>query len=317
MIVDVHVHLVGMNAENGCLVSKKLSSGVVFHLLTFALGLRGIERGALDRAYREKLVDWVHESEVDAIGLLALDAVYDDHGKLDEGRTHVYVPNDYLFDVASISEQILPIASINPQRRDAIDELERVADKGAVCIKMLPNSQAFDPGDERYTPFWRKMAELEMPVVTHTSFEHTIPAYNQEFGRPERLKLALDEGVTVIAAHCASSGVAHIHEDIDTWFEMLRRWPNLYGDISAMASVSRFPYIHRVLADEVALDRVCLGSDFPIPVSPMVFATRIGFKRATELGRISNPLQRNLEVFRALGVPEDVFTRGATLLRMS
>ena len=316
MIVDVHVHLVGMNAENGCLVSRRLSSGVVFHLLTFALGLRGVERGALDRAYREKLLDWVHGSEVDAIGLLALDAVYDDGGRLDEGRTHVYVPNDYLFDVASISEQILPIASVNPQRRDALEELERVSELGAVAIKMLPNSQAFDPAAERYQPFWRRMAALDMPVLTHTSFEHTIPAYDQEFGRPERLALALDEGVTVIAAHCASSGIAHLHEDIDTWLGMLRRWPNLYGDISAMASVARFPYIHRILADELAIERVCLGSDFPIPVSPMVFSTRLGFKRAMELGRIENPIQRNLEVFRALGVPEDVFERGATLLRL-
>ena len=243
--------------------------------------------------------------------------MYDDAGRLDETRTHLYVPNDYLFDVCSVSEQILPIASINPQRRDALDELDRVTDRGAVAIKFLPNSQAFNPADPRYLPFWRKMADLGMPALTHTSFEHTIPPYFQEYGLPERLRPALDEGVTVIAAHCAGSGVAHIKEDFGTWLAMLHEWPNLYGDISAMASVSRFPYIHKVLAEEIAIDRVCLGSDFPVPVSPMVFARTIGLRRAMELGKIENPLQRNLETFRALGVPDAVFERGAALLRRS
>lgn len=315
MIVDVHVHLVGMNRENGCRVSAKLSSGVVFHLLRLALGLRGVERGALDRAYREKLVGWVHDSDVEAVGLLALDGVYDDAGRLDE-RTHLLVSNDYLFDVASISEQLLPIASINPQRRDALDELDRVSELGAVAIKTLPNSQVFDPADKRYRPFWQRMADLEMPLLTHTSFEHTIPAYVQEYGEPQRLVGPLAEGVLVIAAHCASSGIAHRKEDIDVWLQMLREWPNLYGDISAMTSVARFPYIWRVLRDEVAPDRICLGSDFPIPVSPMLFVTRLGFAKARRLSRIANPIQRNYETFRELGVPDPVLERGASLLRL-
>lgn len=316
MIIDVHVHLVGMDHENGCLVSRRLGSGVVFHILRLALGLRGVERGDIDRAYREKLVEWVHECDVDKIGLLGMDGIYDDAGKLDEKRTHLYVPNDYLFDVASISDQVLPIASVNPSRRDAMDELERVSELGAVAIKTLPNSQVFDPADPAYDRFWQKMADLQLPLLTHTSFEHTIPAYEQEFGKPERLIGPLSQGVTVIAAHCASSGVAHIKEDIDTWLKMLREWPNLYGDISAMCSVSRFPYIWRVLDDELAIERVCMGSDFPVPVSPMVFATRIGFRKALELGRIDNPIQRNLETFRAIGVPDHVMQRGAELLRL-
>ena len=68
---------------------------------------------------------------------------------------------------------------------------------------------------------------------------------------------------------------------------------NLYGDISAMGSVSRFPYIHRVLKNPKAVDRVILGSDFPVPVSPMLFASKIGFWRAREISKIKNPIQKN------------------------
>lgn len=317
MLIDTHVHLIGMQEANGCYASARMQSGLVFHLLSFALGLRGIDKDELDRAYRKKLYEWVSASEVDAVGMLALDGVYDDAGALDRGRTAILVSNDYLFDVCDDDpKQLLPIASINPQRADALDELDRVAELGAVALKALPNSQGFDPGNEAYTAFWEKLAGYEIPLLTHTSFEHTIPPIEQAYGKPRRLELPLNCGVKVIAAHCAGSGVAHIEEDFDTWVAMLEEFDQLYGDISAMASVSRFPYIHKVLASEIALERTILGSDFPVPVSPVVFAFQVGFQRVRELGAIDNPIQRNLEVFRALGVPESVMLRGAEVLRL-
>lgn len=317
MIIDTHVHLVGMQEENGCFASKKMQSGLVFHLLSFALGMRGIDKDELDRAYREKMVSWVQGCEVDAVGVLALDGVYDDRGEFDRKRTSVLVSNEYLFDVCDDDPaQLLPIASVNPKRADALEELDRVAESGAVAIKTLPNSQDFDPANEAYRDFWERMAKYELPLLTHTSFEHTIPPIEQAWGKPERLKLPLECGVKVIAAHCAGSGVAHLEEDFDHWLEMLEDYPNLYGDISAMASVSRFPYIHKVLASELALERTILGSDFPVPVSPVVFAFQIGFARVRELNAIDNPIQRNIETFRALGVPEGVMKRGAEVLRL-
>lgn len=317
MIIDCHVHLIGINAINGCFVSPKMSSGLVYHLLAGALGLRGTSREELDRAYREKLVEWVHESEVDAIGVLGLDGIYNRVGALDRKRTQVYVSNDYVLDVCKESDQLLPICSVNPMRIDALEELERVAEAGTVAIKWLPNSQDIDPADDAYRPFYKRMRELGLPLLTHTSFEHTIPPVNQLWGKPERLRTPLSEGVTVIAAHCASAGVAHVfREDFGTWVEMLRGWDNLYGDISAMASVSRFPYIHKVVDNDLAHERVILGSDFPVPVSPMVFAPKIGIAAATELLKIKNPIQRNLETFRAVGVSEDVMHRGADILKI-
>ena len=38
-------------------------------------------------------------------------------------------------------------ASVNPTRKDALDELERVAALGAVLNKVLPNAMVFDPAD--------------------------------------------------------------------------------------------------------------------------------------------------------------------------
>lgn len=317
MIIDVHVHLIGLNPENGCHVSSRLSTGMLYHLLTWGLGLGGVERHRVDEVYRDQLVSWAEGSELDGVGILAFDAVYDRLGHYDHGRTSYYVSNDFCFDVCQYSKKLLPIASVNPWRRDAFEELERVFEMGAVALKLLPNSQGVDPSSPRFESFWRRVADLGLPLISHTSFEHTVPALEQSYGAPEKLRPVLDAGVTVIAAHCAGSGVAHpFQEDFDTWRSMLDDHPNLWGDISAMGSVSRFPYIHRVLDDPKARRRVVLGSDFPVPVAPMVFSPQLGWAKARSLTRIDNPLQQNLEVFRALGVDDSILHRGAKLLRL-
>lgn len=317
MLFDIHVHLVGMNPENGCYVSPDLSTGLIYHLLSWELGLAGVDRADLDEAYRDQLVAWAEGSELDGVGIMAFDAVYDDLGHYDRERTSYYVSNEFCFNVCEYSEKLFPVASINPNRRDALEELQRVDEQGAVALKLLPNSQDVDPADRRHQQFWRRVADCGLPLISHTSFEHTVPAINQEWGKPERLGPVLEEGVTVIAAHCAGSGVAHpFEEDFDAWLAMLEEFPNLYGDISAMASMSRFPYIFRVLDSELARRRVVLGSDFPVPVAPMVFTPQIGWTKARELARIANPLQQNLEVFRAIGVDEEIMHRGGQLLRL-
>jgi uncharacterized protein len=317
MIIDLHVHLLGINPANKCFVGGKFARPGVAQLLARTIGIKGVAREDIDQAYADLLIHWTRDSSLDAVGVLAFDGVYDAQGQLDRARTALYVDNDYCLDVCAQDQRLLPICSINPQRADAIAELERVVAAGSVAIKTLPNSQGFDPLNPAYRPFWRRMAQLKIPLLTHTSFEHTVPPIDQAFGLPERLTGALQEGVTVIAAHCASSGLAHpIREDFYTWQRMLRRFDNLYGDISAMASVSRGNYIHKVLADPLACERVALGSDYPIPVSPAIFTRRLGISEAMRLGRERNPLERNLRTFHALGVDGGIMRRAADLLRL-
>mgnify|MGYP006281201747 CR=1 FL=1 len=316
MIIDIHTHLIGLDESNGCFVSSRMRGSILYKYLKMTLGLSGVDDDGLDAAYRRKLVGWAEESDLDGVGVFALDGIYDEDGELDRDETAVLIDNDYCLEVCRDSDKLLPICSVNPARNDALEELERVVHEGSVAIKLLPNSQGVDPMLPEYQPFWQRMAELGVPLITHTSFEHTIPVVEQSYGEPDRLRAVLDEGVTVVAAHCASAGVAHITEHIDDWMSMLRTYPNLFGDISAMASVARFPYISQVLDDEVAKERVALGSDFPIPVTPWLFVHKLGWSKTRELGDIDNPLQRNLETFRALGCGQKILRRGARLLRL-
>ena len=317
MIIDTHVHLIGHREENHCYVHPRMFGGITYRFLVHVLGLGGTGLDDLDKAYLDKLIAWVEQSDLDAAGLLAMDGVYDHRGELDRNCTNVLVGNDYCFEACRLSKKLLPICSINPQRKDALEELDRVAEMEAVAIKTIPNSQAFDPIESRYKTFWKRMADHGLPLLSHTSFEHTIPVYDQTLGRPEKLRPALECGVTVIAAHCSTAGIVHLHEDLGPWLSMLEDHPNLYGDISALASVARFPYIRKILSHERARDRILLGSDFPVPVSPLLFLPRLGFSTVRKLKRIKNPLQRNLATFQALGVDETALRRASKVLRLS
>jgi len=316
MIIDAHVHLVGISPENGCFLSHRHTKRAFQTLQKGALKLVGTDREDFDRVARARLLRYVTESEVDYIGLLALDGAYDNAGRLDERKSTYVVSNDYLFQVARDSPKYLPVASINPQRRDAIEELERVAEAATVAIKTLPNTQNFDPALPRYIPFWRRMADLGIPLLAHTSFEYSLPEHDKSLGEPQRLRPALDEGVTVIAAHCGSGGVYHPAEHFHDWLRLLEEYPHLYGDISALASPLRSPFILKVLRHPIARERIILGSDYPVPVTSAVFAPVLGLRRALSLQRISNPIQRNLETFRALGVDRATEARAAKVFRM-
>ena len=82
---------------------------------------------------------------------------------------------------------------------------------------------------------------------------------------PKLLRLPLECGVTVIAAHCATKSGPLDPDYFDDWIAMLAEFPNLYGDISAMVSLNRCGHLRDCLRPEIA-PRILHGSDFPVPV---------------------------------------------------
>jgi hypothetical protein len=98
---------------------------------------------------------------------------------------------------------------------------------------------------------------------------------------------------------------------------MLREFPNFYGDISAMVSLNRCGHLRDCLRDEI-LPRILHGSDFPVPVLGHRLWLQRWIDRATlqRCQRILNPLERDWQLKRALGFPEEIATRPAKLLRL-
>jgi predicted TIM-barrel fold metal-dependent hydrolase len=292
-----------------------------------SLGLAGIaDPEEAYRRYLEQLANWVRQSELDRAVLLAFDEVYAPSGEKDERRSRFYVGNDAVIDAAAAFPNAFLIgASVHPNRKDACEELDRVADAGALLIKLLPNSHGFDPGEGRHTTFYRKLRERGVALLVHAGFEHTIPTIDQKLGLPERLRLPLEEGVTVIVAHCGSSGRLHFHETFPMTIALLRDYPNCYADSSALSNFWRSQYLEALLDPRLMekrhglslhdpFSKIIHGSDYPIPLTPWSLRRRLEAEDRKVIASIENPLQKDIEIKRRVGVPEECLTRLAQLM---
>jgi predicted TIM-barrel fold metal-dependent hydrolase len=281
---------------------------------------------AMDRRFVEILAKSVSDSELDRAVLLGLDGVYSEDGAFDSKRTHVVVSNNYVRDVcAAYPNRFLFGASVHPYRKDALEELDRVKEDGAVLVKLLPNSQGFDPGERRIEKVYQRMADLRLPLLIHCGYEHTIPPVDQAFGRPGRLEIALGTGLRVIVAHVGSAGLAHANETMGETLELMTRYPNCYGDTAAFCSLWRGKYLLQLLDEErlyrkykVKIDdpmsRLIHGSDFPIPLSLAFFFNRLKKADRRELRSITSELQKDIALKRMLGVPDACLTRAHEVL---
>jgi predicted TIM-barrel fold metal-dependent hydrolase len=322
MKVDCHVHLIGPIRPSGGNLYRRAVEAVSERFLRRTMTLdQTTDPAAFSRAYANRLAELVDESELDRIVLLAFDRVFDEGGEPDQRRTYLHVPNGYAREVCSAHPgRFLLGASVHPHRPDALDALERVADWGAALIKLLPNTQGIDPADPRHAAYYRRLADLGLPLLVHCGYEHTLPVIDQRFGDPRRLRRALDAGVTVIVAHCGAAGRFHVHETFGAFLELLRDYPSCYGDTAALANFWRSRYLFELLApDRLAarygveledpLGRLVHGSDFPIPCTPFAFVGRTSRADRRAARRLSNPLDRDIALKRSAGLPEAPLTR--------
>src|SRR5207244_3161902 len=112
-----------------------------------------------------------------------------------------------------------------------------------------------------------KLVSLGLPLLTHTGIEYSLPSVAQSFGQPSRLRSALEEGVTVIAAH-GGGGDLWNRRYYREFLDLLRCYPNLYADTAGLTLPLRSPTLLRLLKDEGVMDRLVHGSDFPLPALP-------------------------------------------------
>ncbi len=83
------------------------------------------------------------------------------------------------------------------------------------------------------------MVELNLPLLSHTGKEKSFSRAAEEFGDPDKLRLPLSLGVTVVAAHIASSEKYHGERGPDRLARLMGEYPNLYTDISALTQINR------------------------------------------------------------------------------
>ena len=193
---DFHVHLFGRgDGGTGCRLSPKQRQHWKYPFFLKLLNLS--QNGSLDQEYVGELVRQLQASSIQKAVLLARDARYDEYGNPDFESTNFYVPNTYLFSVVKEKPELfVPCASINPKRQDVIEELERCNERGAYVVKVHPQTQDVNPADERFRPFYRRVAELGTILMVHTGSKHSSEVTDHALTDPAGLLPALDEGCT-------------------------------------------------------------------------------------------------------------------------
>ncbi len=314
-LVDLHCHTAGIGAgDSGCFVSEAMKRSVRFDVFLRGFGVTQAElRSQGDSLVIDRIAARVAASDkVGRAVILALDGAVDERGELDRARTEMYVPNEFVAAEVAKHPELLFGASVNPYRPDALARLEWAKAHGAVLVKWLPSIQHIDPADPRLAPFYRKLVELKLPLLTHTGTEHSFTQSDDRLCDPERLRLALNQGVTVIAAHAATTGRYGGKPAIERLAVLMNQYPNLYADTSSLTQINKHSDLLKVLRRPEFRGRLVYGTDYPLTamrvmVSPWYYPFRLSWHQKRSISEQENPWDRDVALKQALGMPADAW----------
>jgi len=329
-IFDVHIHFgAPKDEQSGCYWSEEFTKTAAYYAML--LLTKSLFKKVDIKRVKKNILKTVNKSKyVTKSVLLAMDETYDENGNVHQEWTHLCVPNTYIVSLAQENERVLFGASVHPYRNDWAEELDFCLENKAVLCKWIPSSQMINPAHNKCKPFYKKLADHQLPLLCHAGPEYAIPTsdadYN-EFNNPKYLRKALDLGVTVIIAHCAMPYWGLLDVDYqDDFKEFLKlfeeadknNW-NLYADLSAICSPFRIGYIEEILkkSDTIPHQKLVFGSDYPIPLSELSYNKSVNFfswlRFIFKVMLMKNPLDKNYLLIKEMGFDDCVFTNAREL----
>lgn len=283
---DCHVHIAGLgDTQSGIWVNPAMQSwfSPVRHIqLRFYLNAACISEGrSVDDQYMARLAALQGGFPAGAKAMLmALDYHYDTSGTRNLEQTTLHVPNEFAARQAAQDPDLFGwIASVHPYRKDCVRALEDAARHGARAVKWLPPAMGMNPDSPACDSFYEAMVRLGLPLLSHGGSEYAVAGEEfQRLGNPLLLRRALDHGVRVIVAHCASLGES---VDLDRGphgpkrsnFELFLRMMEearyeglLFGELSAMLLINHgIAPLETLLMRSDLHNRLVNGSDYPLP----------------------------------------------------
>jgi len=303
---DAHAHIAGTgDANSGIFTTPEMRS--LWHPIQYLqhelyLNAGCTDNNNIDQSYIERLaflvkeinqvysanispaVDNVVASDSDLAGakilLFAFDQAHDESGVALPEKTAFHVPNGYTLKIAQRYPQYFEwVCSIHPYRRDAVAMLHAAAANGTRAVKWLPSAMGIDPASDKCNAFYQSLSNLNIPLICHAGEEKAVQGMGlQDANNPLKMRRAMDAGVRVVIAHCASLG-----EDIDldkgehgphvSSFELFTRLMandhyqhHLFADISAITQRNRsLEVIRTIIEHQEWHGRLLNGSDYPLP----------------------------------------------------
>lgn len=278
---DCHVHIVGSgDGGSGIVLNPAMRSPFRHPLQTLQYRAYAnaacVGRSGQDAGFVNRLQALLAGMPAGAKTMLfAFDRVHLADGAADTANSAFYVPNEYARQLAQSHPECFEwVASIHPYRRDCVEALESAVAGGARAVKWLPPAMGIDPASPQCDAFFRALARLNLPLITHGGAELALHGADRPaFGNPLRLRRALDAGVKVVVAHCATLGKDRNERgrqvaSFDLFCRLMaeNQWrEQLCGDISAIVLRNRDPALIKTLLSETAWhDRLLYGSDYPL-----------------------------------------------------
>jgi len=292
---DCHCHLIGVgDSKSGIWINPNMQS--LWHPLQwtqfrFYLDAACVAQGT-SKTVDERVIQRLLAMHQDLPSgfrwmLLAFDYYRDADGNVNRKYSPFHVPNHYAHDTAQQhSEQFEWIASIHPLRDDALTALEEAVQNNARAVKWLPSVMNIDASSPHCDAFYQALVKYGLPLLTHSGSEYAVHVpEGQRYNNPLLFRRALDHGVRVIFAHCASVGESvdldkgpsgPMTDNLELFARIMAepRYEHLaFGDISAITQVNRDrEKIARIVQTDAWHDRLIYGSDYPLPGVMPVFS---------------------------------------------
>ncbi len=289
---DFHVHAVGTGSKGtGNWVNPNMQKifnpfkYIQFNVYMNASGIKIYENA--DEEYIERLNTLIKsDTRYGKTVLLAFDYNYNLDGEIDKEHSSFYISNDYVYKMSlKYPNSFIPAISVNPNRVDALKELDKWGNLGIHYVKWLPNAMHIDPSNQKYKEFYERVKKYDMAIIVHTGFEKAVEGEEfQEMGNPLLLRYPLNLGTKIIMAHGASLGecVDYDNKNVKkSCFDLFWRvFQNkkydglLFGEISAMTLYTRVGNPLLTLLEHPEFhNRLINGSDYPLPAINILYRT--------------------------------------------
>lgn len=309
--IDFHAHLLNPNVSFSRVYDK-----VAISLFAKKLGVE--KEDLLNRKYEafvDAFINNIRTSKhVKKSVVLPVDAKIDLKGReISRDKTVCSSNEDVLREFKKYPNEVIPFFSVNPNRVDALDLIDKYANQGFKGAKFLQNYWDIDINDEKYIPYFEKIKSYDLPIIIHTGSEHAIES-NPMYEKVEVANAAIEVGCKVVLAHFGVNTIMEHNpmkflnnfsfdnqkfgDDYFKTIEYLEKYPNVYADLSAMVMNFRAKIIEDLAKNQSQIhDKLLFGTDYPVPFSPMFSYHSLGFNKRRELENIVNPFDRNIEFF--------------------
>lgn len=201
------------------------------------------------------------------------------------------------------SDIVIPFFSINPNRPDALDLIDKYLELGFRGSKFLQNYWGVDTNEAKYTKYFQKLSDKNIPLIIHVGSESSVHSV-KSCESIDMLNAPLYHGVQTIAAHMAlsykwyrplqaiSKNQKNFSDSYFTLLSMLGTNANLYADISALLTPVRAKVLPHLAQQNNIHHKLLFGTDYPVPFSSIFTSYDLPLSKRFEIEKEANPLDR-------------------------